>query len=48
MSQAPVADSSAAPDVSTNLASFSRHLRAENKTPSTIVTYAKAVTQLDD
>lgn len=40
-------DSTAAPDVPANLASFSRHLRAENKAPSTIVTYAKAVTQLD-
>ena len=37
----------AAPDVPANLASFSRHLRAENKAPSTIVTYSKAVTQLD-
>jgi site-specific recombinase XerD len=33
--------------VASNLASFSRHLRAENKAPSTIVTYAKAVDQLD-
>jgi site-specific recombinase XerD len=31
-----------------NLASFSRHLRAENKAPSTITTYAKAVIQLAD
>lgn len=30
-----------------NLASFVRHLRAENKAPATIVTYAKAVEQLD-
>jgi site-specific recombinase XerD len=34
-------------DVAANLASFVRHLRAENKAPSTIVTYAKAVEQLD-
>lgn len=40
-------DSTAEPDVSANLASFSRHLRAENKAPSTIVTYSKAVNQLD-
>ena len=40
-------DSTAEPDDSANLASFGRHLRAENKAPSTIVTYAKAVTQLD-
>jgi site-specific recombinase XerD len=30
-----------------NLASFVRHLRAENKAPATFVTYAKAVEQLD-
>jgi site-specific recombinase XerC len=47
MSQAPP-DSSLAADVQANLASFSRHLRAENKAPSTVVTYAKAVQQLDD
>ena len=40
-------DSTAEPDVYANLASFSRHLRAETKAPSTIVTYSKAVTQLD-
>ena len=34
-------------DVVAKLASFVRHLRAENKAPSTIVTYAKAVEQLD-
>jgi len=34
-------------DLQANLASFVRHLRAENKAPSTIVTYAKAVEQLD-
>jgi site-specific recombinase XerD len=37
----------AEPDLAANLASFVRHLRAENKAPSTIVTYAKAVEQLD-
>lgn len=42
------ADSSPSADVAANLASFSRHLRAENKAPSTITTYAKAVAQLDD
>lgn len=41
------ADSSAPPDIGANLASFGRHLRAENKAPSTITTYAKAVEQLD-
>lgn len=45
-SHAP-SDSIADPDVLANLASFIRHLRAENKAPSTIVTYAKAVEQLD-
>ena len=40
-------DSTAEPDVSANLASFSRHLRAKNKAPPTIVTYAKADTQLN-
>jgi site-specific recombinase XerD len=40
-------DSTTEPDIPANLASFSRHLRAENKAPSTIVTYAKAVNQLD-
>ena len=40
-------DSTAEPDDSANLAAFGRHLRAENKAPSTIVTYAKAVNQLD-
>ena len=41
-------DSTAGPDVPANLASFTCHLRAEHKAPSTIVTYAKAVTQLAD
>lgn len=45
---APARESSAAPDIEANLASFRRHLRAENKSPSTVVTYAKAVTQLDE
>jgi site-specific recombinase XerD len=40
-------DSIAEPDVLDNLASFTRHLRAENKAPSTIVTYSKAVEQLE-
>jgi len=40
-------DSIAEPDVLDNLASFTRHLRAENKAPSTIVTYAKAVEQFE-
>ncbi len=40
-------DSIAEPDVLNNLASFTRHLRAENKAPSTIVTYAKAVEQFE-
>lgn len=34
--------------VSDLLPSFTRHLRAENKSPSTIVTYGKAVEQLAD
>ncbi len=49
MAKSPIqtADSSAAPDIAANLASFARHLRAENKAPSTITTYSKAVDQLD-
>jgi site-specific recombinase XerD len=46
VSQAPAYDATAS-DLATNLASFGRHLRAENKAPSTIVTYARAVDQLD-
>jgi site-specific recombinase XerD len=42
-----VADSSVS-DFAANLASFERHLRAENKSPSTLITYAKAIEQLDD
>jgi site-specific recombinase XerD len=45
-SRAP-SNSIADSDVLANLASFTRHLRAENKAPSTIITYAKAVEQLD-
>src|SRR3990172_12924660 len=48
MSQAPSVHSSPAAEISPNLASFERHLRAENKAPSTIVTYRKAIEQLDD
>jgi site-specific recombinase XerD len=44
-SRAP-SNSIADSDVLANLASFTRHLRAENKAPSTIITYAKAVEQL--
>ena len=47
-SLAHAVESSAPPDVDANLASFARHLRAENKAPSTITTYSKAVVQLDD
>jgi site-specific recombinase XerD len=49
MRQAPIQapDSTAPPDIEANLASFNRHLRAENKAPSTITTYSKAVDQLD-
>jgi site-specific recombinase XerD len=43
----PVADSSRVDAVGPMLDSFLRHLRAENKSPSTIVTYAKAIRQLD-
>jgi hypothetical protein len=46
MSQA-VTDSSPAADVAALLRSFLRHLAAENKAPSTMATYAKAVDQLD-
>ncbi len=37
----------AQPDLVDNLGSFTRHLRAENKAPSTIATYSKAVEQFD-
>ena len=49
MRQPPIqtADSTAPPDVEANLASFARHLRAENKAPSTVTTYSKAVVQFD-
>lgn len=48
MAQAPISasQSSVAGDVIPNLDSFTRHLRAENKAPATIATYAKAVEQL--
>jgi hypothetical protein len=50
MAPAParMADSTAAFRYPPNLASLSRHLRAENKSPATITTYAKAVVQLAD
>ena len=44
MAQARVDSSDS--DFDANLAAFQRHLRAEKKAPSTIVTYAKAVDQL--
>jgi hypothetical protein len=44
----PVTKSSAASDVLPNLASFTRHLRGESKSPATITTYVKAVLQLAD
>jgi len=47
MSQAPT-DAIAAGDIAANRASFDRHLRAENKTESTVLTYGKAITQLED
>lgn len=47
-SLAQATDSTAPPDVAANLASFARHLRAENKAPSTITTYSKAVVQFDE
>lgn len=39
-------NSSAAADIAPNRESFVRHLRAENKAPSTVVTYGKAIDQL--
>ncbi len=49
MTQAPAGahEDIASPDVLPNLASFGRHLRAGNRSPMTITTYAKAVRQLD-
>ena len=41
------ADSTGSGDILANLASFGRHLRAENKAPSTMLTYSKAVRQFD-
>src|SRR5438128_558421 len=46
MAQAPT--QSAHSSVRSELDSFTRHLRAENKARSTVVTYAKAVEQLGD
>lgn len=48
MAQSPVlvADSSAIADVAPLCASFLRHLHAENRTPATRTTYAKAIDQL--
>lgn len=51
MAQVPLSDpqfSAGVEDVTANLASFTRHLRAENKAPATITTYAKAIVQLRD
>jgi len=45
---ASVAHSSVGSDLGPDLASFIRHLRAENKAPSTITTYSKAIVQLGD
>jgi site-specific recombinase XerD len=46
VSQAPTAaDSTATGDIGTNQAAFNRHLRAENKSPSTVETYGKAIGQ---
>jgi site-specific recombinase XerC len=42
-----VADSNAPGDIAPLRASFLRHLHAENRTPSTRTTYAKAIDQLD-
>jgi site-specific recombinase XerD len=49
MAQVPISasESSVGGDVLPNLDSFTRHLRAENKAPATITTYAKAIVQLD-
>jgi site-specific recombinase XerD len=46
--QAPTADSTALADIGSNLALFNRHLRAENRSPSTVETYAKAIDPLAD
>jgi site-specific recombinase XerD len=50
MSKAPtsVADDTATGDVSTNAASFSRSLRASNRSPMTIKSYLEATRQLDE
>lgn len=46
-SPVPVADSSAPGNIAPLRASFLRHLHAENRSPSTRTTYAKAIDQLD-
>lgn len=49
MAKAPAGslEDTAPPDVLPNLASFGRHLRAANKSPTTIKSYTEAVRQLD-
>ncbi len=49
MAQSPVpaADSSAPGNIAPLRASFLRHLHAEDRSPSTRTTYAKAIDQLD-
>jgi len=48
MARAPISapESRAAGDFAPLRSSFVRHLRAENKSPSTVVTYTKAIDQL--
>jgi site-specific recombinase XerD len=49
MRQAPTSpDGTAAGDLQTNAASFRRHLRAENISPNTVLTYTSAVALLAD
>lgn len=47
VSPVPVADSNAVGNIAPLRASFLRHLHAENRSPSTRTTYAKAIDQLD-
>ncbi|MFN2483954.1 MAG: hypothetical protein ABR509_03335 [Candidatus Limnocylindria bacterium] len=49
MAQSPVprADYTASGEIAPLRASFLRHLHAENRSPSTRTTYAKAIDQLD-
>lgn len=48
MTKAPRRDSTTRPDdIATMADSFERHLRAENKAPSTVLTYRKAIDQFD-